>query len=145
MTLFTFHHLCEVTLFFPGKTICSVLISHSTCLYLQITLTTLYCNFPFQVSVTPLFFKIQEVKNLHILIFISPESSPRSAHSGPLVKYTSNTSVNILQGSLCEKEHYIIVNCIWMPVPVLLLMLKKKDGLCSQTYVQISPLNLLAV
>lgn len=37
-----------------------------------IILITLYCNFPFHVSVTPLHFELQEVKNLHLLIFCIP-------------------------------------------------------------------------
>lgn len=63
-------------LFLPGRTICSAR-SPTVLVYISIiTLTTQYCNFPFQVSVTPLYFKIQKVKNLHLLIFYIPRVQP---------------------------------------------------------------------
>lgn len=70
MTQHTFHHLCEVTTYFFQAELFALSWSPTAFVYISvIPLIALYCNFAFQVSVTPLRFKIQEVKNLRLLIF----------------------------------------------------------------------------
>lgn len=97
MTQLTFHHHQEALI--PSrKNYLLYLSSHSTCLYLHNN--THHCSFPFLVSVTLLYFKIQKVKSLHLLNFYILQGL---AHSGPSEKYIANESLNIVKKILYAK------------------------------------------
>ena len=68
MTQLSFHHLYEVTPHSFQAELFALSWSPTALVYISTTtLTMLYCNFPVQVSITPLYFKIQKTENLHLL------------------------------------------------------------------------------
>lgn len=103
MPRLTFSHLWEVTPYSFQIKLFALSWSPTVLVYISIiTLTTLYCGF------TLLFFKIQEFKNMHLLIFMSPGSSPRTAHSGPSensyqMNHWIHSQVLYTKGSLTPK------------------------------------------